>query len=46
MRQPDGRWFVLGITSYGSAITPDTSPGVYAKVSAYQKWLEPYLKSN
>jgi secreted trypsin-like serine protease len=46
MRESDGRWIVLGITSYGSAITPDIAPGVYVKLSAYQSWLEPYLKSD
>jgi secreted trypsin-like serine protease len=46
MRQSDGRWIVLGITSYGSATTPDIAPGVYVKLSAYQEWIESYLKSN
>ncbi|CAF3351968.1 unnamed protein product [Rotaria socialis] len=46
IRQSDGRWIVLGITSYGSDITPNLSPSVYVKLSAYEKWLEPYLKSN
>jgi secreted trypsin-like serine protease len=46
MRQADGRWIVLGITSYGSATTPDIAPGVYVKLSAYKQWLEPYLKSD
>ncbi|CAF0911922.1 unnamed protein product [Rotaria sordida] len=46
IRQSDGRWIVLGITSYGSAITPHIAPGVYVKLSAYEEWLEPYLKSN
>lgn len=43
MRESDGRWIVLGITSYGSATTPNSAPGVYVKLSAYQKWLELYL---
>ncbi|CAF1323227.1 unnamed protein product [Adineta steineri] len=46
MRQADGRWIVLGITSYGSAALPHIAPGVYVKISAYEEWLEPYLKSN
>ena len=45
IRQSDGRWIVLGITSYGAATPPSTAPGVYAKLSAHTKWLEPYIKS-
>lgn len=44
MRQADGRWIVLGITSYGSSVTPHAAPGVYVKLSAYERWLEAYLK--
>jgi len=46
IRQSDGRWIVLGITSYGSALLPETAPGVYVRLSAYQDWIEPYLKSS
>ncbi|CAF1038775.1 unnamed protein product [Adineta ricciae] len=46
VRQSDGRWVVLGITSYGAATTPSTAPGVYAKISAHEKWLEPFIKSS
>lgn len=45
IRQSDGRWIVLGITSYGSATTPSVAPGVYVKLSAHAKWLEPYINS-
>jgi secreted trypsin-like serine protease len=44
VRQPDGRWVVLGITSYGSATSPSIAPGVYVKLSAHAKWLDEYLK--
>ncbi|CAF2000122.1 unnamed protein product [Rotaria magnacalcarata] len=46
VQQADGRWIVIGITSYGSAPTPGMAPGVYAKISAHAKWLEKFLKSN
>ncbi|CAF2978182.1 unnamed protein product [Rotaria sp. Silwood2] len=46
IRQSDGRWIVLGITSYGAATTPSMAPGVYVKLSAHVKWLESYIKSN
>ncbi|CAF1346319.1 unnamed protein product, partial [Rotaria sordida] len=46
IQQTDGRWIVLGITSYGAATTPTMAPGVYVKLSAHTKWLEPYLKTN
>ena len=44
MRQADGRWIVLGITSYGSMESDQFAPGVYVKLSAYNDWLENYLK--
>ncbi len=46
IRQSDGRWVVLGITSYGSVTVPSVAPGVYVKISAHAKWLEPYINSN
>ncbi len=46
IRQSDGRWIVLGITSYGSATTHSVAPGVYVKLSAHAKWLEPYINSS
>jgi secreted trypsin-like serine protease len=46
IRQSDGRWVVLGITSYGASARPSVAPGVYVKLSAHAKWLEPYLNSN
>ena len=46
VRQSDGRWVVLGITSYGAATIPSTAPGVYVKISAHEKWLEPFIKSS
>ncbi|CAF0822483.1 unnamed protein product [Adineta steineri] len=46
IRQSDGRWTVLGITSYGSATSPSLAPGVYVKLSAHAQWLEPFIKSN
>ncbi|CAF3531095.1 unnamed protein product [Rotaria socialis] len=46
VRQADGRWIVIGITSYGSAPTPGMAPGVYANISAHTKWVEKFLKSN
>ncbi|CAF1601517.1 unnamed protein product [Adineta ricciae] len=44
IRESNGRWILLGITSYGSATSPQQAPGVYVKISAFTQWLEPYLK--
>lgn len=46
IRQSDGRWTLLGITSYGATKSETFAPGVYVKLSAYTKWLQPFLKSN
>ena len=46
IRQSDGRWIVLGITSYGSATAANIAPGVYVKISAFAKWLEPFVNSS
>ena len=43
IRQSDGRWIVLGITSYGSVTTASMAPGVYVKLAAHEKWLESYI---
>ena len=45
IRQADGRWIVLGITSYGSIDHEQHAPGVYVKLSAYEDWLSTHLQS-
>ena len=46
VRQSDGRWVVLGITSYGATKVHSEAPGVYVKLSAHAKWLEQYMHLN
>lgn len=35
----DGRWFVVGITSWGDGCGKVNKPGVYAKVNSLLPWI-------
>ncbi|XP_033628045.1 suppressor of tumorigenicity 14 protein homolog [Asterias rubens] len=36
----DGRWHVVGITSWGRGCALPLNPGVYTKVAYYQQWID------
>lgn len=39
----NGRWYQLGITSFGSGCAEPYSPGVYVKVTRYIEWIREQL---
>ena len=41
----DERWYVVGITSYGVGCGLPSYPGVYTRVSAYEKYITCFLKN-
>ncbi|XP_078599459.1 uncharacterized protein LOC144874781 [Branchiostoma floridae x Branchiostoma japonicum] len=42
----DGRWYLVGITSWGRGCGEPNYPGVYTKVSAYMDWIRLKMDQN
>ncbi|XP_035809077.1 enteropeptidase-like isoform X2 [Amphiprion ocellaris] len=42
----DGRWTLIGVTSYGRGCGRPQSPGVYARVSAFSSWIAQTRRSS
>lgn len=42
----NGRWELIGITSYGSGCGSADFPGVYTRVTSYRNWISCFLRND
>lgn len=43
LSQVDGRWLVVGVTSYGYLCAVEGVPGVYTRVAKFLPWINSYI---
>ena len=41
---PDGRWTIVGLTSYGFGCARPNMPGVYARITSFLPMIEKYCQ--